>query len=128
MPNVREAAFARARNDNPVPPEAHQRHRVDYSLMRTSAGQWTYRYDRALRDANNKRARQSVEEGWQSVANINVPTLLVRGSDSNILSARVAQKMLDTLSDGHLQEVAGSGHPVPLDKPDAFLESVRTFL
>ena len=123
-----DAAFARAREDNPIPPEAHQFHRVRHSLMRTDHGQWTYRYDRALRDPGNLRPRPSVEEGWRSVAAINVPSLLIRGEDSNILDRAVADRMVRDIPDCQFVEIAGSGHSVPLDKPDGFLDAVRTFL
>jgi pimeloyl-ACP methyl ester carboxylesterase len=123
-----EQAFVAARESNPLPPEDHHRHRVDASLMRTEHGQWTYRYDRALRDPDNARIAIPVEEGWRLVANINVPTLLIRGERSDILSGPVAQRMAAEVPDCRLEEVVGSGHPVPLDKPDAFLEVVRTFL
>ena len=88
----------------------------------------TYRYDRALRDPNNPRQGIPAEEGWRMVANINVPTLLVRGALSDILSRPTAEKMSATIADCRLVEIAGSSHPVPLDKPDEFLEAVRTFL
>jgi pimeloyl-ACP methyl ester carboxylesterase len=126
--STRDEAFARARADNPIPPEDHQRYRVDYSLMRTADGRFTFRYDRALRDPNNPRQGIPAEEGWRLVANIGVPTLLVRGELSDILSRRVADRMRETIPDCRLIEVAGSGHPVPLDKPDGFLRAVRTFL
>ncbi len=124
----REAAFERARLDNPVPPPEHHRHRVDYSLMRTADGRWTFRYDPALRDPGVPRERLPVDEGWRRVAAIKVPTLLIRGENSNLLDRDIAQRMVDTLPDGRLVEVAGAGHPVPLDQPDGFLQAVRTFL
>ncbi|MCB1683075.1 MAG: alpha/beta hydrolase [Pseudomonadales bacterium] len=124
----REAAFARARADNPIPPEAHHRHRVDNSLMRTDDGRWTYRYDRALRDPTNRREAIPVDEGWRLAGNITVPTLLIRGELSDILSVEVARRFMETVPDCRLIEVAGSGHPVPLDKPDEFLAAVQTFL
>jgi pimeloyl-ACP methyl ester carboxylesterase len=124
----REEAFARARADNPIPPEAHQRYRVDYSLMRMEDGRFTYRYDRALRDPKNPRKGIPAEEGWRLVANIAVPTLLVRGALSDILTRPVAEKMAAAMRDCRLVEIAGSGHPVPLDKPEEFLAAVKTFL
>lgn len=124
----RAAAFERAREDNPVPPVDHHRSRVDQSLMRTEDGRWTYRYDRALRDPGNQRMRQSVEEGWRSVSAINVPTLLIRGETSDILDPAVAERMVREIDDCALVEVSGAGHPVPLDKPDQFLEVTRGWL
>jgi len=124
----REEAFLRAREDNPIPPPDHQRDRVDQSLMRTEDGRWTYRYDRALRDPKTFRQGIPADEGWRLVANIAVPTLLVRGARSDILSEGVARRMAATIPECTLVEVPGSGHPVPLDKPDEFLAAVQTFL
>jgi pimeloyl-ACP methyl ester carboxylesterase len=36
--------------------------------------------------------------------------------------------MAKAIPNCRLLEVAGSGHPVPLDKLDAFLDAVATFL
>lgn len=124
----REAAFERAREDNPVPPEAHHRDRVYHSLMRTDDGRWTYRYDRALRDPGNRREGIAPEEGWRLVRSINVPTLLIRGEHSDILARGVAERFIREVPESRLEEVAGSGHPVPLDKPEDFLAVVRDFL
>ncbi len=123
-----DEAYARARADNPIPPDDHLRHRIAYSLMRREDGQHTYRYDPALRDPANPRTGINADEGWRLVANINVPTLLVRGEISDILTKPVAARMAQTIPDCRLVEVAGSGHPVPLDKPDAFLDAAATFL
>ncbi len=123
-----DEAFARARADNPIPPEGEHRHRVANSLMRTADGRFTYRYDRALRDPNNPRGGIPADEGWRLVADIAVPTLLVRGELSDILSSAIAERMTATIPDCKLAEVAGSGHSVPLDKPAGFLAAVDTFL
>ena len=97
-------------------------------MMRRDDGKFTYRYDRALRDPANPRKGIPPDEGWRLVANIDVPTLLVRGEVSDILSKPVADRMAKAIPNCRLVEVAGSGHPVPLDKPDAFLDVVATFL
>jgi pimeloyl-ACP methyl ester carboxylesterase len=123
----RDEAFAAARAANPRPPEAHHRLRVDQSLMRTKDGRWTYRYDRALRSPGTVRARDP-EAGWRAVADISVPTLLIRGENSDILSPEAAQRMLDANRNIQMTTVAGSGHSVPLDKPDGFLTACRDFL
>src|ERR1700761_8169234 len=123
----RDEAFAAARAANPVPPEAHHRHRSDHSLMRTEDGRWTYRYDRALRSPGALRTRDT-EAAWRSCANIAVPTLLIRGETSDILAPEIAERMLKTIPNCQFAEVKGSGHSVPLDKPDGFLDAARGFL
>jgi pimeloyl-ACP methyl ester carboxylesterase len=123
----REEAFAAARAANPVPPEAHHRHRVDHSLMRTEDGRWTWRYDRALRNPAAL-GRRDPQAGWRSCADIAAPTLIIRGENSDILSPDLAERMVETIPDARLVTVAGSGHAVPLDAPDGFLAAARGFL
>jgi pimeloyl-ACP methyl ester carboxylesterase len=101
---TREAAFAAARAANPLPPEGHHRHRVDHSLMRTADGRWTYRYDRQLRARNTLRPRDA-EAAWRSCANIEVPTLIMRGELSDILAPETAQKMVEVISKASLVEI-----------------------
>jgi pimeloyl-ACP methyl ester carboxylesterase len=123
----RDEAFAAARAGNPRPPEAHHRHRVDYSLMRTADGRWTYRYDRALRSVRNLRTRDP-ETAWGSCANIAVPTQLIRGELSDILAPETAERMVATIPGVRFDVVTDSGHSVPLDAPDGFLAAARQFL
>src|SRR5665213_4159437 len=123
----REEAFAAARAGNSRPPEDHHRQRVEHDLMRTEDGRWTWRYDRALRAPSTVRARDP-EAAWQACANINVPTLIIRGALSDVLSPEVAARMVETIPDAKLALVENSGHSVPLDAPDGFLAVARTFL
>jgi pimeloyl-ACP methyl ester carboxylesterase len=123
----REAAFAAARAADPRPPEAHHRHRVDYSLMRTEDGAWTWRYDRALRSPAGMRW-QPAEAGWAACAKIAVPTLIIRGALSDILSPEIATRMTQVIPDATLVEVADAGHSVPLDAPEGFAAAVRGWL
>lgn len=123
----REAAFEAARLENPRPPADHQRHRVDYSLMRLEDGRWTWRYDRALRNWGAMRPRDAAT-AWASCAAINVPTQLIRGGLSDILSAEIAARMVETIPDVRFDLIETSGHSVPLDRPDEFLAVARTFL
>ena len=123
----RDEAFAIARAANSLPPEALHRHRSDTSLMRTEDGRWTYRYDRALRTPSNLR-RRDAETAWRSCANIQVPTQIVRGGLSDILSPPIAERMVQTIPDARIAVVANAGHGVPLDAPDEFLAATREFL
>jgi esterase len=123
----REDAFAVARADNSRPPEELHRQRSDAGLMRIEDGRWTYRYDRALRSPGKLRLRGS-ETAWRSCANIDVPTQIVRGDLSDILSMEIAERMVRTIPDARLASVADAGHGVPFDAPEGFLAAVRQFL
>ncbi|MEJ2090238.1 MAG: alpha/beta hydrolase, partial [Gammaproteobacteria bacterium] len=61
-------------------------------------------------------------------AGISVPTLLLRGDESDILDRDVAARMAETIGDCRLVEIQDCGHPIPLDQPEAFLEAVEAFL
>ena len=121
-----DEAFAQARKANPRPPEAIHRARIEAALMRTEDGQWTWRYDRALRVSGPP--PRDTEAGWRACANINVPAQLIRGELSDILSPEITRRMMATIPNLRLDEVKGSGHSVPLDAPDGFLKAAREFL
>jgi pimeloyl-ACP methyl ester carboxylesterase len=126
-----EEAFTAARNANPRPPDAELRSRVNHGLMRRDDGKWTFRYDVALRRSQGARrlaTPEEIEADWQSLKNITCPTLLVRGEASDILSAEVAQRVVNSIPNCRLVEVADSGHSVPLDNPTGFLSAVEPFL
>jgi esterase len=123
----KDEAFAAARAANSRPPETHHRQRVEQSLMRTEDGRWTWRYDRALRSPTTVRLRDP-EAAWRACANIAAPTLIIRGSLSDILSPEVAARMLEVIPDVRLTQVENSGHSVSLDAPEAFLAAARAFL
>ena len=128
----RDQAFALQRKANPRPPEAHHRHRVDHSLMRTTgpdgSGQWTWRYDRALRGPAATPRPRDPDAAWTSCAEIAVPTQIIRGALSDILSPETTARMLKTIKNSQADEVADSGHSVPLDAPERFLKAAREFL
>ena len=125
-----EEAVALARAQNPRPPEAELRARTLHNLIQREDGSWTWRYDVALRNGRASVSPRPEEAAamWDSLRNITCPTLLVRGVDSDILSPELAQRMLDTIPNCRLVEVADSGHAVPLENPSGFLEGVRGFL
>ena len=123
----KDAAFTAARMANSVPPEHIHRHRVNNNLMRLSDGRWTYRYDRALRSPSTLGMRDPAA-GWAACANINVRTQLLRGANSDILSAESAARMIKTIPGAQFAEVKDAGHSIPLDSPDGFLAAARQFL
>ena len=65
---------------------------------------------------------------WDDLGAVQARTLVVRGAESNILSAATANRMLETLRDGNLVEVSKAGHLVQGDNPVEFDKVVREFL
>ena len=123
-----EAAIAAARAGNARADERELHHRVRNNLMRTPDGRWTFRYDRALRSPDRARVVPEPDANWAAWRQIAVPTLIIRGGESDILGADVTQRMKEAIADCQVVEIPGSGHSIPLDAPAGFLAAVRTFL
>lgn len=64
---------------------------------------------------------------WQSWERVSCPVLLLRGSDSDLLSAETARRMTQTGPGARLHEFPGVGHAPTLVQPDQ-RQVVREFL
>jgi pimeloyl-ACP methyl ester carboxylesterase len=111
----------------PTAPAELVRRRVTHNLLLTDDGQFTWRYDAALRRPGGL-ARPAPEDGWPSLAQIMAPTLLLRGANSDILSAEDAARFVKTVPDAELAEIADAGHSIALEQPARFLAAVAPFL
>jgi pimeloyl-ACP methyl ester carboxylesterase len=123
-----EQAVEFVRRANPRMAEAGLRDRVRHGLRPLAGGGFEWKYDKALRDMMRQGGRRDTIDLWEPLRRIPVPALLVRGADSDVLSAEVAKRMIDALPDGRLVEIPGAGHTVPADQPEAFARAVRAFL
>ncbi len=122
-----EWAVEYIRRANPLQDVDLLRHRVRHGLKRLPDGELTWKYAKGLRDMM-RAGRRDVVDLWEPLPRIPCPTLVVRGAESDILSAEVAKKMTGRLPDGRLVEIPGAGHTVPADRPDEFVGHVRAFL
>jgi pimeloyl-ACP methyl ester carboxylesterase len=120
--------MAQLRKGNARAPEAALRHRGMHNLKQTADGKWTWKYDAALRSPDHQLPRPDTAATWALLAKIQCPTLLIRGAESDVLSAEVAARMVDVIPNCTLVTVQESGHSVPLDNPPGFREAVRAFL
>jgi pimeloyl-ACP methyl ester carboxylesterase len=59
---------------------------------------------------------------------IQCPTLIVRGSESALLTPGGVEALISELQDGHAETIERAGHHVHLDQPEAFLVAVEGFL
>ena len=90
-------------------------------------GKWGWKMDPAY-------IRQRVEHGapvrpnlWPTLAGLACPTLVVWGTDSDVLSEAQARRMVETLPDGELLAIPGVGHAPCLVEP-ASLAGLEGFL
>jgi len=107
--------------------EAALRYRVEHGVKMRPDGRYAWKYDRFLRDQRRGGTVPPVDL-WPAVRRITAPTLIVRGSESDVFSPETAKRMLDLIPGSQLVEIPGAGHSVPAEAPEAFERAVRRFL
>jgi pimeloyl-ACP methyl ester carboxylesterase len=65
---------------------------------------------------------------WPHIEKITVPTLLIKGAESETVSKKTLERMKKTMKDFTLVEIKGSGHQVPMECPKEFETAVKEFL
>ena len=123
-----EDVITHMRTNAPLYTEAMLRHRAQHAVRPLPGGGFTWKYDRALREAIRQGRMRVPADLWAQWRAITCPTLLVRGALSDILSDETAKRMVDELPAARLVVVPGAGHTVPGDQPAAFQSLLREFL
>ena len=109
------------------------------TLRRSPDGRWHWRWD--VRFLTSKfqpgekgierlgSSRQAMEESLLAGARrIEVPTLLVRGAESDVVSQEGADNLLDAVPHAQCVDIKNAGHMVSGDQNDAFTAAVVDFL
>jgi len=109
-----------------------------YGVRRREDGRFELVMDPALRGitaGRNASAEAEQQENalrqrmWDALAALPCPVLVVRGAASDILSAEIADRMVDeVLQNGRLAVVPQAGHSVMTDNPRGFNEAVASFV
>ena len=123
-----DEVIAHMRVNAPRYTEAMLRHRAQHAVRALPDGGFTWKYDRALREAIRQGRMRVPADLWPQWRAIQCSTLLVRGSESDILTDEIAKKMLEALPHARLAVVDDAGHTVPGDQPAAFQSLLREFL
>ena len=89
-----DAAVEHARAFNPRRTVANIRERLHHAMRKDAGGRWTYKFDPAIGGA----AGRDPESLWWAVGRLRCPTLLVRGAESNILTAEGAARFVRTVA------------------------------
>ncbi len=122
----------------PVATSAAIRRMAEHGLKQREDGRYELKMDITFRtrmsnetDAEEMRRAEEAATAalWDALAKIECPTLVVRGAASDIMSADVADRMVDdVLANGTLAVVAQAGHSVMTDNPDGFRKCVGAFM
>jgi pimeloyl-ACP methyl ester carboxylesterase len=108
--------------------DAVLRRRLRYATEELPNGKIGWRYDLAAIREQRRNSTTPSEDLWPHLPNISCPTLIVRGKQSDLLTAEVSQRMMETLPNGTLAEVDRAGHMVFEDNPTDFIAAVKRWL
>jgi esterase len=86
-------------------------------LRQRPDGRWIWKMDPAYIEQRVKIGPPERPALWPALQRVTCPTLVVWGSDSDVLSEAQARRMVDTLADGELVTVPGVGHAPTLVEP-----------
>jgi pimeloyl-ACP methyl ester carboxylesterase len=88
-------------------------------LRQRPDGRWGWKMDPAYIEQRVARGAPQRPPLWPALAALPVPTLVVWGTDSDVLSEAQARRMVETLPRGELIAVPGVGHAPTLVEPAA---------
>ena len=115
-----DAAMAYRREISPITaarPLDDQRELALGVLRQRPDGSWGWKMDPAYIEQRITRGAPARPALWPALASLSCPTLVVWGSDSDVLSAAQARRMVETLPHGELVAVPGIGHAPTLVEP-----------
>lgn len=101
------------------------------NLRQRDDGRWYWHWDPAFIDGENNitSGRENrIEELYAAVKKISVPTLLIRGSKSELVTQEAADEFLELVPHAKYVDVTDAGHMVAGDKNDVFADAVMEFL
>jgi len=107
------------------------RERMRHRLRQMPSGKWTWKFDSRFREQGatlRVGSEMSNDEVWTLFRGIPVPTLLIRGAESDVLTQEVAERAAQEMARCRLVVVPSAGHSVPGDNPDDFTAAVTAFL
>ncbi|MDN5913747.1 MAG: alpha/beta hydrolase [Pseudonocardia sp.] len=99
--------------------------------LRRRAGRWFWHWDPRLVDEPQTAPSAMAENARRAraaAADLAVPTMLVRGTGSDVVSRAGARELLDLVPDAWYAEVPGTGHMVAGDDNDVFTGRLLDFL
>jgi pimeloyl-ACP methyl ester carboxylesterase len=67
-------------------------------------------------------------DGIENARRVSAPALLIVGSHDAMTPPRAAQELASSLAQAQTVTVAGSGHALMTEQPDAVLDALREFL
>lgn len=113
---------------------AHIERTLKYNLIKRADGRYMTKADRRRYVVSSgdgeaeARARLPGVPGLADVGKLEMPVLVIRGGDSNVLEQEAAERFVAALPDGELKVVPDCGHNVASQNTAGFLAAVKCFL
>jgi pimeloyl-ACP methyl ester carboxylesterase len=128
-PETLDAIIERALAFNPRRDPKILRRSLMHNLRQQADGNWVWKYDRKRfqqmdRDVHTAE-RRALAEG---LAKVTVPTLVVRGAESDVFHGEDAERLAQRLPDGRYVTIPRAGHTVQGDNPKDLAEALRAFI
>jgi len=117
-----DAAMAYRRDISPITaarPVEDQEELARGVLREDASGQWVWKMDPAYIERRLSRGAPVRPVLWPVLSRLQCPTLVIWGTDSDVLSEAQARRMAETLPNGQLVPVSGVGHAPILTEPAA---------
>lgn len=99
--------------------------------LRERDGRWYWHWDPRLIDEDDYRVdseEMRTAQAREQARHITVPTLLIRGAQSDIVGDRGVAELLELIPGARHVDVSGAGHMVGGDDNDVFTDELRAFL
>lgn len=118
---------------NPHRPRPSDLSGLRKNVRQRADGRWYWHWDPAFIttrpfDNEARTSRHRSDMLVDAARSLTVPTLLVRGRQSDLLSEEGAREFLQLVPHARFADVGGAGHMVAGDKNDAFNDAVVSFL
>jgi pimeloyl-ACP methyl ester carboxylesterase len=95
-----------------------------YNVRKSDSGVYVWKMDPAVRAGGAPQPAMDPWDAWKAIA---CPILIVRGGNSDVLSAPIAARMREEQPEAKFVEVPGVGHAPVLSEPEA-VKALEGFL
>lgn len=123
-----EDALAHVQTGNRFASEPVMRRRLTGQTQTLPDGKLGWKFDPEIREQRINGTAAPAVDLWPALERITCPTLVVRGTETDLLPRESAQQMIDTLAQGTLVEIERAGHMVFEDNPSDFIAAVQDWL
>ncbi|ETW92982.1 MAG: hypothetical protein ETSY1_41230 [Candidatus Entotheonella factor] len=123
-----EDIIGKATSEYPLTPEAELRRANYHNLYRGADGKWHWKWDLNLIERECISRILKMDDLYDALPRVQCPAPLFRGAESPLLTADVAQKMIECLPNGRLEEIADAAHTINADQAETFQTITADFL